>query len=324
MTMSMLSRRNLLQAGATGIAMLAAGRATTAGEPAAAQGGAKKGGAGKERWLLSLNMSTIRPASLEDKVAAAQKAGYDAVELWSDDLDKYEKAGKSLEDLAKRIKDGGMYVVNIIGIWNSMPQDDAGKAKLMEEARRKLAHAQKVGAQHIAAIPAPDRPEFNVLWAAGRYREFVDLGKEFNVKVAVEFVSFFQGIHTLGQAAAIAMESERPEASVVADTFHMHNGHSAWSGVGLVAGPLYAGAREDEGLGPHLPRRRHPAAGAALPDAVEERVPGAAVARDVQRGGVQETRRRGGEDGHREDAGGDCEGGGGNVKIADCELRIAD
>ena len=238
--MSMLSRRNLLQAGATGIAMLAAGRATTAGEPAAAQGGAKKGGAGKERWLLSLNMSTIRPASLEDKVAAAQKAGYDAVELWSDDLDKYEKAGKSLEDLAKRIKDGGMYVVNIIGIWNSMPQDAAGTAKRMEEARRKLAHAQKVGAQHIAAIPAPDRPEFNVLWAAGRYRELVDLGKEFNVKVAVEFVSFFQGIHTLGQAAAIAMESERPEASVVADTFHMHNGHSAWSGVGLVAGPLYA------------------------------------------------------------------------------------
>jgi sugar phosphate isomerase/epimerase len=194
----------------------------------------------KGRWRLSLNTSTIRPASLEDKVSAAAKAGYDCIELWSNDLADYEKKGKSLADLGKRIKDLGLDVVNVIGLWNSMPEKEEDAAKGLEGLRTRIGQAAKVGARHIAAIPSPDRADMDVLWAAKRYRGLLEVGREFGIEVAIEFVGFLKGIHTLGQAAAIAIESGDPKASIVADTFHIYRGGSTFTGVTHLQGSALA------------------------------------------------------------------------------------
>lgn len=193
-----------------------------------------------EQWRLALNTSTIRPASMDDKIGAAAKAGYDAIELWVNDLTDCEKAGKSLEDLGKRIKDLGLEVVNVIGLWNSMPPNEADKAKTDAEIRLKLQQAAKVGARHIAAIPTPDRPDLPVLWAAKRYRELMDMGEELGIVVAIEFVGFLKGIHTLGQAAAIAVEADHPKACIVGDTFHIYRGGSTYKGVTRLQGASFA------------------------------------------------------------------------------------
>ncbi|MCX5682897.1 MAG: sugar phosphate isomerase/epimerase [Planctomycetota bacterium] len=234
--MPTLNRRNLLKAGGAAAASLAAAGGTVAARGAAPQPSDPK----KERWMLSMNVSTIRPAPLEEKITAVAKAGYDGIELWVDEMMKYEKDGKSLDDLGKRIKDAGLVVPDIIGIWNSMPEDPAAKAKLFEDTKPRLAACAKVGAKHIAAIPAPDKPDMDVRWAAERYAELVDLGKPFGVGIALEYGSYLKGIHTLGQAAAIIMEANRPEGSIVADTFHSFNGRSSWEGVRFLAGAAYA------------------------------------------------------------------------------------
>ena len=223
--MSRITRRDLMKLAGLGAAALA-----STGRVASAQD-AKPTNA---RWKLSLNTSTISPASLDDKVGAAAKAGYDVIELWASDLEKYEKEGKSLADLGKRIKDQGLEVVNIIGLWNAMPVKDEDKPKTDEGIRAKLGHAQKVGSKHIAALATPDRPDIDVLWAAKRYREILDLGKEFGIVPAVEFVGFCKGIHTLGQAAAIAIEADNPSACIVCDTFHLYRGGSTFNGVALL------------------------------------------------------------------------------------------
>ena len=44
---------------------------------------------GKSPWPICLNASTIRPASFIEKIDIANKAGYDAIEPWIDDLEKY-------------------------------------------------------------------------------------------------------------------------------------------------------------------------------------------------------------------------------------------
>jgi sugar phosphate isomerase/epimerase len=235
--MPTLNRRELLKSGGAAVAVLAAG-GVAAG--AAESPVAKPADAGKERWKLCLNASTIRPAPLEEKIAATAKAGYDGIELWVDEMMKYEKEGKSLDDLGKRIKDAGLEVPNIIGIWNALPADDAAKEKLLEDAKRRLAASAKVGARHIAAMAGPDRPDFDILWAAARYAELVDLGKPFGIGVALEFVGMMKNVHTLGQAAAIVMEAGKPEGSIVADTFHMFNGRSSWTAAKFLAGPIYA------------------------------------------------------------------------------------
>jgi sugar phosphate isomerase/epimerase len=229
--MTTITRRDLIRAAGVGAAVWAA----TGGV-----GSSQEGKPTKERWKLSLNSSTISPASLDDKVSAAAKAGYDAIELWAGDLDKYEKEGRSLTDLGKRIKDLGLGVVNVIGLWNAMPAKEEEKAKTDEGIRLKLAHAQKVGSKHIAALPTPDRADMDVLWAAKRYREIIEMAKDFGIVPAVEFVGFYKGIHTLGQAAGVAIESDSPNACIVCDTFHLYRGGSTFTGVALLGASAFA------------------------------------------------------------------------------------
>ena len=223
--MAKMTRRDLIKAAGAGAAVWAATGSVVSPQ---------EGKLTRERWKLSLNTSTISPASLDDKVGAAAKAGYDAIELWAGDLEKYEKDAKSLPDLGRRIKDLGLEVVNVIGLWGSMPVKEEDKAKTGEGIRTKLAQARKVGSKHIAALPTPDRADMDVLWAAKRYREILDIGKEFGIVPAVEFVGFYKGIHTLGQAAAIAIEADNSDACIVCDTFHLYRGGSTFTGVALM------------------------------------------------------------------------------------------
>ncbi|MFP4055819.1 MAG: sugar phosphate isomerase/epimerase family protein [Candidatus Brocadiia bacterium] len=224
--MSRLTRRQCL--GATGLGALALA-APARPAPQADQ-----------RWTLGINTSTIRPAGLEEKIDAVADAGFQAIELWSGDLGRYEKAGNSLDDIRRRLQDRGLLVANVIGLWNSMPRDEAQKARRYEELKPQLAQAARVGARHIAAVPGPDRPDMDVRWVARRYRELLDLGKDFGITVAVEFLGPIKGIHTLGQAAAIAIESDRPQARIVADTYHLYRGGSSFRNAGFLAGSAYA------------------------------------------------------------------------------------
>ncbi|HPD14517.1 MAG TPA: sugar phosphate isomerase/epimerase [Planctomycetota bacterium] len=226
--MSSLTRREWIGAGGLGAAAVVL--PARAAEPAPAAG----------KWRLGINTSTLRGASLEDKIRATAKAGFDSIELWSGDLSRHEKDGRPLEDLRKLLADLGLEVPNVIGIWNSMPVDEEEKTKRYEQLKPQLAQAAKVGAKHIAAVPGPDRPDLDVRWAAKRYRELLALGKEFGITVAIEFLGPIKGVHTLGQAAAIAIEADSPDARIVPDSFHLYRGGSSFAGVRYLAGAIYA------------------------------------------------------------------------------------
>ena len=85
---------------------LAAGAAAALpATPARAEKTAQRYQNGISPWPLALNASTVRPAPLKDKVAAAAGAGWDAIELWIDDLEKHEQGGGNLQNLGKQIRD---------------------------------------------------------------------------------------------------------------------------------------------------------------------------------------------------------------------------
>jgi len=194
----------------------------------------------KDDWIITLNTSTIRPAPIEDKVRIAAEAGYQGIELWSSELSDYAAAGISLDALGKRIKDVGLIVPNVIGLWDCMPEGEREHAQALDRVRQQMADAAKVGATHIAAIPTPDRPNIDLVWAAERYRELLGIGEEFGVIPAVEFVGFLQGVHRLGQAVAIGTEADHPQACLVADTFHLYRGGSGFHGIRALSGQFIA------------------------------------------------------------------------------------
>lgn len=225
-----ITRRQLMSgAAALGATVAAATRATA--DPVAL---------GRPRMTVALNSSTIRPVPLLDKIRIAREACYDGIELWIDELEAAERDGPGVDEV-RRILDGeGLFVPNIIGLWNAMPAEEEAWAGAVEQSKARMDLCVRVGAQHVAAIPQPDRPDIDLLWAAGKYRELLDIGEAMGITVAVEFIGFFQGVNRLGQAVAIAIESRHPNACIVADTFHCFRGGSMFEGLRHLQGSLIA------------------------------------------------------------------------------------
>ncbi|MBW3622575.1 MAG: sugar phosphate isomerase/epimerase [Armatimonadetes bacterium] len=226
-----LSRRRLLAG--TG-AMLAAG--AVSGVSSAA--GAKNRPRG-EPFGYCLNTSTLRgqKLTLEQEIDIAGKAGYHAIEPWIGEIDDYVKRGGSLSDLKRRIADRGLTVESAIGFFEWIVDDDARRAKALEEAKRNMDLLRQIGGKRIAAPPlgATDRSDVSLLRAAERYRALLDLGDQFGVVPQVEVWGFSKTLGRLGEAAFVAIESGHRDACILPDVYHLYRGGSAFEGVGLLS-----------------------------------------------------------------------------------------
>jgi sugar phosphate isomerase/epimerase len=241
--MAVVDRRDFLKTAALGMGA-AAGMATAgarAAETPAAVAPGKRYQGGVSPWPLALNASTVRPAPLKDKIKAAAETGWDAIELWIDDLEKHEAEGGDLKELAKEIQGLGLFVPNIIGLWDAMPQGQEAFEQSLEKTRERMRRSAAVGSKFVAAIPAPDRADFDLAWGTECYKRLLEIGrKEYGLIVAVEFVGFMKGVHRLGQAVAMAVDTGDPDACLIADTFHLFRGGSGFGGLKHIQGSLIA------------------------------------------------------------------------------------
>lgn len=237
---SRMNRRGFLKSAGVAGVVVSGGGAVSAQETAA-RVSAKRYQGGVSPWPLVLNSSTIRPASLADKIRAAQETGWDGIELWVNELEQHEQAGGDLKALGAEIKDRGLIVPNIIGLWDSMPATAEAFEKSLEVTRNRMRMSAAVGAQFVAAIPAPDREDFDLKWGAACYRRLLEVGREeFGIIAAVEFVGFMKGVHRLGQACAIGVDADDPDACMIADTFHLFRGGSGFRGLRHLQGSFIA------------------------------------------------------------------------------------
>ena len=61
------------------------------------------------------------------------------------------------------------------------------------------------------------------LWdAVERYKQLIELGREFNIVPILEFWGPAQSLGHLGEALMVVVESGMPEACLLADIYHMH------------------------------------------------------------------------------------------------------
>ncbi|MGI6461898.1 MAG: sugar phosphate isomerase/epimerase family protein [Candidatus Hydrogenedentales bacterium] len=196
---------------------------------------------GTSLWPICLNTSSIRPASLEQKIEATVAAGYDGIEPWIEELEAYEKAGGNLQDLGKRLSDLGLFVPNVIGLWGSIPADPAQWEESLAPTRNRMRRMAAIGSRHAACIP-PGRPaDVDRTWCARCYRDLVQIGREeYGISVALEFVGFMESIHRFGDAAGIAIDANIPDACLIMDTFHLYRGGSGFEGIRHIRGNFIA------------------------------------------------------------------------------------
>jgi len=233
----MITRRRFFTATGAGAAALGAAKAHGAQPEAKTLSKDYQGGASP--WPICLDTATIRPSSLKDKVRIAAEAGFDAIEPWDGELREYEAEGNSLEDLGKEIRDRGLFVPSMIGLWNAIPGRQEEWEKNLDATKDRMRMAAAVGAEHVQVIPG--RQEMDPKWMADRYRELLEIGlDEFNVNPALVFVKFLPSSRRLGQAAAVALDANHPKAKIIPDVFHMYTGDSGFNSLQHLQGGFIA------------------------------------------------------------------------------------
>ena len=223
-----MSRRDLLKTTSVATAGLLAASATTQAKPN------RKSGSDPFRYCL--NMSTIRgqELSVTEEVDVAGKAGYNAIEPWLGKLNDYKKKGGSLKDLRKRIEDHGLTVESAIGFARWIVDDDAQRAKGLEEARRDMDLLAQLGAKRIAAPPAGARSTVDPMAAAKRYRKLLEIGDEIGVVPQIEMWGGNPSIGRVSTAIYIAIEAGHPSACFLGDVYHTYKGGSDFAGLKML------------------------------------------------------------------------------------------
>ena len=205
----------------------------------------------KPAFGFCLNTSTVpdgQSRSMIELIDIAAKAGYDAIEPWTSELDDYLKGGGTLKELRKRIEQAGLKVADVIGFAEWIVEDEARRKKGLEQAKRDMGWAAEIGSLRIAAPPVGatggtskrDDPKFtqpviDLLTAADRYRALLDLGKSMGVAPIVEIWGFSKTLRRLGEALCVAAECGDGRGSILPDVYHLYKGGSDFAGLGLLS-----------------------------------------------------------------------------------------
>jgi 2-keto-myo-inositol isomerase len=186
-----------------------------------------------------LNTSTIRGQKLgiEKEIDVAAEAGYSAIEPWVQTVQEYVAAGGKLPDLRKRVADRGLTVESAISFARWIVDDDAVRAKAVEQVKREMDLLAQIGGQRIAAPPAgaSNGPKLDLLKAAERYRALLDVGDQTGVVPQVEVWGSSKNLHRLGQSMFVVIESGHPKACLLPDAYHIYKGGSDFNGLKTIS-----------------------------------------------------------------------------------------
>jgi 2-keto-myo-inositol isomerase len=195
----------------------------------------------KERKVkFCLNTSTIHGEVIPviDQIAIAQKAGYDAIEPWLRDIEKYLSSGGTISDLKKRIADAGLTVESAIGFANWIVEDDAARAKGLEQARKDMDIVTGIGGVRIAAPPAGanDGPVLNLDRVADRYRALLEVGRAAGCVPQLEVWGFSKNLSKLSEVLYVTAAAQHPDACVLPDIYHLYKGGSEFHDLAMLSG----------------------------------------------------------------------------------------
>jgi sugar phosphate isomerase/epimerase len=226
-----ISRRNLLKNS------LALGAGLGIGLPAAMAESGKKAG---HNFKFCLNTSTIREQNLGlmGEIETAAKAGYDAIEVWVNTVQKYVEKGGNLKDVKKKAADLGITIEDAIGFSKWIVDDASEREKALEQNKKEMAMLAEIGCKRIAAPPfgATTGNVLNLQAVAERYGKLLEVSDNFGVVPQLEMWGFSTNLHLVGEVLYVASESGHPKACVLTDVYHLHKGGSSFQSLKTING----------------------------------------------------------------------------------------
>ena len=148
------------------------------------------------------------------------------MEPWDRELTAYEEAGGSLKDLGKSIRDKGLFVPSVIGLWGSLGNTKEDFESRLEEHHTRLRMIRDIGSEHVQIIPDLQKREtFTKDIGAWCYRRISEIAlNEYGLKTGIIFLNAVPQLKTLSDAVDVGMMSGWPDAKVIPDTYHNYHG----------------------------------------------------------------------------------------------------
>jgi sugar phosphate isomerase/epimerase len=192
-----------------------------------------------EPFGYCLNTSTVRGNQLDivKVVAAAGRAGFDAIEPWITELDAYAKAGGSLKDLGGRIADAGLTVENAIAFNSVLVDDAAQRAAALDKLKVDMDKVAQIGGTRIATVPGGrGAPPISLDNAAAYYREALELGEKTGVQPLFELWGTHPQFGPLRNGIYVTVAAGRPDASLLLDVFHIYKSGTPFTALKQING----------------------------------------------------------------------------------------
>lgn len=191
-----------------------------------------------EPFGFCLNTSTIRGNNLDvaAQIDVAAKAGYNAIEPWARDIEAYTSKGGTLKDLAKRISDSGLTIEDVIAFNAWLDDDDARRAKTMENLKREMDIVAQIGGKRIATPPGNNGENVSLDHAVEYYRAALELGEQMGVQPLLELWGRSAVLGPLSHGAYVAIGTGRADASMLLDIFHLYKSGTSFASLNQVNG----------------------------------------------------------------------------------------
>lgn len=229
-SIKMISRRNTLKSLAliTGGAAILHKTITAAEKPKTNQ------------FSYCLNTSTIsgQKVGFLKEFEITAKAGYDGIEIWIRDLQKYLEEGGNIKDLKKYIDDLGLKVENAIGFAQWIVDDETTRNAGIEQLKKEMDLVAQIGCKRIAAPPAGaiDKPFPDLFEIGRRYKTILEIGDKTGVTPILEFWGASASLYHISQAMFIATAANHPKACILPDVYHMFRGGSGYDSLKQISG----------------------------------------------------------------------------------------
>lgn len=192
------------------------------------------------QFSYCLNTSTIsgQKVGFLKEFEITAKAGYDGIEIWIRDLEKYLAEGGDLKDLKKYIDDLGLQVENAIGFAEWIVDDEGVRAAGIEQLKKEMDMMAQIGCKRIAAPPAGayGAAMTDLLEMGKRYKTILEIGDKTGVTPNLEFWGSSKTLFHISQAMFIASAANHPKACLLPDVYHMYRGGSGYESLKLISG----------------------------------------------------------------------------------------
>jgi len=173
---------------------------------------------------LCFNGATTMPYPLETDVEIAAKAGFEGLEIWIGKLEKYLEI-KTEGDLIELIGMHGIKIASMCPILDFMFKTEKEFTKILARVERLMKVAQRINCPCIVVCPSQlvkQNREKSIDEAVTALRKFGNLGREYGVSVALEFLSHTNFINNIRKAIELIKRTNHEYVGLAVDSFHWY------------------------------------------------------------------------------------------------------